>query len=101
MENALRCAPEGTEVTVTLGRKKDEAVITVADLGPGIRPEDAEQIFGRGERGSGPVGHLGLGLAVAAQIVELHGGTFSLDRTRPVGAAFLVSLPCCSHSGTL
>ena len=93
VENALRCAPEGTQVTVSLREEATEVVLTVADLGPGIRPEEAEQIFGRGERGSGPVGHLGLGLAVAAQIVELHEGKFELDRERTQGAAFLVRLP--------
>ncbi len=93
VENALRCAPEGTEVTVALRVEGETVVITVSDLGPGIRAEDAEQIFGRGARGSGPVGHLGLGLAVAAQVVNLHGGEFGLDRERSVGATFYVRLP--------
>ena len=93
IENALRCAPAGTEVTVALREEDRAVVLTVSDLGPGIRTEDAEQIFGRGNRGSGPVGHLGLGLAVAAQVVDLHRGEFGLERERPVGAAFFVRLP--------
>ena len=93
VENALRCAPTGSEVTVTLEQDARFATVTVADLGPGVSPQDAEQIFGRGERGSGPVGHLGLGLAVAAQVVEMHRGEFTLDRQRKVGAAFIFRLP--------
>lgn len=93
VENALRCAPGDTPVTVTLEDQGERVKLTVADLGPGVSAADAEQIFGRGERGAGPVGHLGLGLSIAAQIVALHGGEFSLERERPVGAAFFFLLP--------
>ncbi len=93
VENALRCAPGDTPVTVTLVEEGARVRVTVADLGPGVNAKDAEQIFGRGESGSGPVGHLGMGLSIAAQIVELHGGEFSLERERPVGAAFFFLLP--------
>lgn len=65
----------------------------MTDLGPGVDARDAEQIFGRGESGSGPVGYLGMGLSIAAQIVEMHGGEFSLERGRPRGAAFFFLLP--------
>lgn len=93
VENALRCAPPDTEVSVTLRVEERHAIVTVADQGPGVSEQDAEQIFGRGQRGSGPVGHLGLGLAVAIGIVEMHGGEFRLERDRPVGAAFTFLLP--------
>ena len=93
VENALRCAPPGTEVSVTLRSDDKHAIVTVADHGPGVGGQDAEQIFGRGGRGSGPVGHLGLGLAVAIAIVEMHGGEFRLEKDRAVGAAFTFALP--------
>jgi signal transduction histidine kinase len=93
VENALRCAPVETEVTVTLSQDEKAVSVTVEDLGPGVSPQDAEQILGRGQRGSGPVGHLGLGLAIAMQIVEMHGGEFRLDPDRPQGAAFTFRLP--------
>ena len=93
VENALRCSPPESPVTVRLREEADEVVLTVEDLGPGVKPEDAEQIFGRGQRGAAPTGHLGLGLAVVAQIVGLHGGEFGLEPDRERGAAFYVRLP--------
>ncbi len=93
VENALRCSSAPSPVTVRLREELNEVIVVVEDLGPGVKPEDAHQIFARGERGAAPTGHLGLGLAVVAQIVELHGGDFGLEPGRARGAAFYVRLP--------
>ncbi len=93
VENALRCSPAESLVTITLESDPDFVSVTVSDRGPGISRDEAQRIFKRGERGTGPVGHLGLGLAVAAQIVELHQGQFLVDSDRSVGAAFTFRLP--------
>ena len=77
---------------------RSEAVIEVADDGPGLRPEAAERVFERfyrvDESRSRDSGGAGLGLAIVAAIVSAHGGVVA---TRPgdqgTGAIFTVSLP--------
>jgi two-component system, LuxR family, sensor kinase FixL len=87
---------EGRPIEVRVERRGERAVLTVADHGTGVRPEDRERIFGRFERAA-PAQHfggLGLGLYVAHQIVEAHQGAISVEDTPGGGATFTVSLPC-------
>ena len=76
-------------------RASDETVILeVIDHGIGISPEDAERIFGKFERAvASHHGGLGLGLFIARQIVESHGGTIGLESTLGSGSVFKVTLP--------
>lgn len=68
--------------------------IEVIDHGIGISPEDAQRIFGKFERAvSSHHGGLGLGLFIARQIVEAHGGTIGLESKLGSGSVFRVSLP--------
>jgi PAS domain S-box-containing protein len=71
------------------------AVLAVVDRGIGIDPLHKERIFGRFERAVARrhFGGLGLGLWVAKQIVEAHGGTISVDSSPGQGATFTVVLP--------
>jgi two-component system sensor histidine kinase BaeS len=97
LENALRVSPAGSRIVVRTGRAHDgEAVIEVADGGPGLTPEDAEHAFERGRlrdryRDVRPVGS-GLGLSIAARLVERLGGTITAHST-PAGAVFRIELP--------
>ncbi|MFQ5343923.1 MAG: sensor histidine kinase, partial [Anaerolineae bacterium] len=73
-------------------------LITVTDSGPGISPEDLPHIFDRFYRGdksrSRQTGGMGLGLAIAKQLVELHGGRIWAESVGPgQGATFYVVLP--------
>jgi signal transduction histidine kinase len=72
----------------------DGVRISVSDDGPGIPVEDQERIFERFYRvgGSAAVG-TGLGLAIARGLVELHGGTLTVDSTPGQGSTFLITLP--------
>jgi PAS domain S-box-containing protein len=92
--NALKYAA-GTPVDIVLGGNEQEVMIRIADGGPGIPESEWERIFRRFERAA-PMrnfGGLGLGLYVARQIVEAHGGTIDLAPGRARGAEFVIKLP--------
>jgi len=68
-----------------------EAIITIEDNGPGIKPEDRERIFEIffSSRGGGT----GLGLPIAARIMEAHGGSIAVESEPGKGARFILKLP--------
>lgn len=73
------------------------AVLRVCDNGPGV-PERARANLFQAFRGSVTPGGVGLGLAIAAELVRLHGGTIELEPS-PMGAVFKVTLPMRRQSG--
>ena len=92
--NALKYAA-GSPVELVLQGNEREAMLTVSDAGPGIPESEWQRIFERFERAT-PMRHfggLGLGLYVARQIVEAHGGSIRPVHLRPEGAHFLIQLP--------
>lgn len=88
IDNAVKA---GAPVRVMAEKAGDRLVFTVSDSGPGVAADDAarvfEPFFTRRTHGTG------LGLAVAKRIVDLHGGTITLDSVAPQGAVFRVSIP--------
>jgi PAS domain S-box-containing protein len=98
LSNAVRFTPAGGRVTVGLKRLGPEAELTVTDTGRGMAPGLLPRVFDRFRQGeSGTMrshGGLGLGLSIARQIVELHGGTIRADSPgEGRGATFTVCLP--------
>jgi len=98
LQNAITYAPESQRIDVRLDRADAGAVrIEVQDYGPGIAPEDHEALFTRfyqvARGGHLPGKGLGLGLYIARQIVEQHGGTIAIDSTIGAGSTFIVQLP--------
>jgi signal transduction histidine kinase len=93
VSNAGQHAP-GAAVTLRACARGDRAVFEVEDDGPGV-PEDArERIFEAYEKADGGRGQgLGLGLYIARQIVEAHGGTIAVGPGARGGARFTVELP--------
>jgi signal transduction histidine kinase len=95
--NAIRHSPDGGAVVLRLRSRDGHARLEVEDEGPGIPPPDAERVFERFYRSdrarSVDDGGSGLGLAIARWIVELHGGSISVDPTATRGCRIVVDLP--------
>ena len=106
LKNAVKFTPMGGRVVIkTHDAPADERLIVeVADTGPGFPPAVAEQIFQPFEQASPDAGHrvsgLGLGLAIARGIVDLHGGAIHAESPgEGLGATFVVELPCATVPG--
>lgn len=98
VSNAVKYGPPGGRAEVAIRRAGDRVVVSVADEGPGLSPEDFGRLFGRFQRLSAqPTGgeaSTGLGLAIAYDIVRLHGGDIvAANRDGGVGAVFEIVLP--------
>lgn len=99
LTNAVKYTPAGGRITVSTREEDAQAVVSVADTGYGIPMEQLQAIFKIFSQVTSPheyahVGGLGVGLAIARQLVELHGGKIlaSSDGSGK-GATFTISLP--------
>jgi signal transduction histidine kinase/ActR/RegA family two-component response regulator len=102
LSNAIKFTEPGGRVTVTVLRKGRVVLVRVADNGRGIAPGLLQRIFEPFSQGEDTIsrreGGLGLGLAIARQIVELHHGSLVAESEGPArGAVFTVSLPIAGH----
>ena len=98
VSNALRYTTEGGEIKLAASLTVDHSLlITVADTGKGIEPQDLGRIFERFYRADHARdlkrGESGLGLAIARSIVETHGGTISVESEVGRGTKFAIRLP--------
>jgi signal transduction histidine kinase len=97
LSNAARYSAIGTEIRVTAHASGQSVEVQVIDEGTGIAFEDCERIFEkfyRGKHGATlAVRGTGLGLAVARQLVEVHGGSIGVRSTLGQGSTFWVRLP--------
>jgi heavy metal sensor kinase len=95
--NAVKYTPEGGSVTVTVSREGSKAQLVITDTGAGISPEHLPHIFDRFYRmdrsRKRDQGGFGLGLAIARQIAQLHGGEITVSSQVGVGSQFMVILP--------
>ena len=99
VSNAIKFTPPGGTVTVSARRHHDErfAMVSVADTGYGIPPEDRQHIFERFYQSNhsqqSKMGGYGLGLSIAHLIVEQHGGIINFDTILDKGTTFYFTLP--------
>ena len=93
IDNAIRYAGAGSEVTVSTGRDADGLYVQVDDTGPGVDPAHHEQLFQRFFRATHEGTGCGLGLAIVKEIVERHGGRVSLASRDPHGLRVRLSFP--------
>src|SRR6185369_13862616 len=94
--NAAKFTPSGGRIRVRIAEQSGEAVLTVEDSGPGVRPDLLPHIFELFSRdaSAGDSGGLGIGLALVRRLIELHGGSVEAENLLPAaGARFTVRLP--------
>jgi len=98
--NALRYTPAGGQITLAAAPRGQHVLLTIQDTGIGIAPEELSRIFDRSYRGEtarqSPGGESGLGLTIAKSIVELHGGTITVQSILKEGTTFTITLPVSS-----
>lgn len=83
IDNAIRYTPKGGEVEISIDRKENTIILSVADSGPGIPEEERSKIFNRFYRSLGTKeSGSGLGLSIVTRIAELHQLDISLDTSR-------------------
>lgn len=100
--NALKFTPHGGSITLSAETADDAVIFQVADTGCGISPEDRARIFDKfvqlhpdkDDRTKGT----GLGLAIVKHLVELHGGSVSVESEVGRGSRFHFSLPTASDA---
>lgn len=92
LSNALRWTPAGGEIVGIVDREAGNALITVRDTGPGVKPEHLVHIFERFTK-SADSGGSGLGLAIARGIVGSHGGKIAAFSPAAGGLTITIRLP--------
>jgi signal transduction histidine kinase len=95
LANAVGFSPPGSTITLAAERRHDALVFTVTDNGPGIPPEVLDRVFDWFESHSQGSRHrgAGLGLSIVRSLVELHGGTVTLDSTVGHGTTVICEFP--------
>jgi signal transduction histidine kinase len=98
LSNAIKFSPRGGAVTVSLRRMNGDVEIVVSDTGQGISRDFLPYVFDRFRQADGSItrehGGLGLGLAIARHLVEMHGGTIRADSPgEGMGASLTVTIP--------
>jgi signal transduction histidine kinase/DNA-binding response OmpR family regulator/streptogramin lyase len=94
LSNAIKFTPAGGSVGVTVGADAGAARIVVRDSGPGIPQADLPNVFDRFYRGDGSrQPGTGIGLALAKELVDLHGGSLTVNSEAGRGSTFVVGLP--------
>jgi signal transduction histidine kinase len=98
LSNAQKYGRDGGRIEIRLDEHPSTVLLVVQDDGPGIAPADQEHIFERFFRAANEETRRaqgsGLGLPIARAMVELHGGTLTVESVAGAGAAFRIDLPC-------
>src|SRR6185312_11926449 len=103
LSNAIKFTPDGGTVTLTasLGTPGESLIMSVADTGIGIKPEDHERVFREFEQVDSSYGRqqqgTGLGLALTRRLVEMHGGQIRVESEgiEGRGSVFTFVIPYC------
>lgn len=93
LDNAAKHGGEGRHVEASMDYEEDTVVVRIRDYGPGIPEDELPLVKKKFYKGSSKARGTGIGLAVCDEIVELHGGTLTLENARGGGTLVTVRLP--------
>ena len=93
LDNAIKYSDSGDTVKVELTTAGGSAVIAVADTGIGIAPEELPRVKDRFYKGKSSRRGSGIGLAVADEIINMHGGSLKLTSRKGEGTTVTITLP--------
>ena len=95
LDNALKFTLPGGSITISVRREANNAIVRVADNGPGMTAVQRESAFLPYERGEAAraIPGLGLGLSIARRLAEAHGGSLTLEPNKPKGTIAVLCLP--------
>jgi two-component system sensor histidine kinase KdpD len=92
VSNALKQMPDGGTLEISASHGRDQVRVEIADTGPGIPPDRLERVFERFVKSGDSTGS-GLGLSIARDLVEAHGGSIAAANRAEGGAVFTIELP--------
>lgn len=100
LHNAVKFTPPGGRVRISAAAEEDRMVVSVADTGVGISPDDLPRVFERFYKAdkSRSTEGTGLGLAIAKHIVQAHGGRIWAESERGKGSVFTFTIPLTSDN---
>ena len=100
LTNAMKFSPAGSLVMVGARRADSEVVVSVADEGPGIAPDEQERIFDRfyQSRNGNHARGTGIGLTIAQRFTAQHGGRIWVDSEPGRGATFSFTMPLAADA---
>ena len=106
VDNALKFTPPNGTIALRAIQLSNEICVSVTDSGPGISPDALPRVFDRfyqadSSRKGGKKHGAGLGLAIAREIVNAHGGRVTVQSPPNEGATFLVHLPISREGSTI
>ncbi len=96
LDNAIKYTPSGGKVQIRLDSNNGQALVSVIDNGPGIRPKDLPRVFEKFYRARAELDDVpgtGLGLSIVKTITEQHGGEIWVESQPDTGSTFTISIP--------
>ncbi len=93
LDNAVKYSPPGGTIRVEVLTDGANVFVSIADEGPGIAPDDLENVKQKFFKGKGAVRGSGIGLAVVDEIVTAHGGGVEIQSEQGRGTTAVVRLP--------
>lgn len=97
LSNALKYTPDGEGIEISLTETSDAIIVVIEDTGIGMDEVEVSRVFDRFYRAdtsrTGEVSGTGLGLAIVEEVVQLHGGTITIDSEKDVGTVCTVRFP--------
>ena len=93
LDNAAKHGGEGKRIEAAMSWENEEVVVRIRDFGPGIPEDEIPLVKKKFYKGSSKARGTGIGLAVCDEIVEMHGGTLTLENAEGGGTLVTIRLP--------